>query len=98
MRIQSGITPEIKNSIVMKAAFGGETPALQSELKTDAVRRVDVAGKEQRVANMSLKIQTILEKMDTEKVRAAEPSHSEQEMITMHNKLNNRSGHMDMMV
>ena len=96
MRIISGITPEIKNSIVMKAAFGGETHALQSELKTDAVRRVEAAGKEIRVANMSLKIQNILEKMEAEEVR--EPSQHEEEMMSIHNQTKNRSGHVDMMV
>ncbi len=96
MRIMSGITPEIKNSIVMKAAFGGETLASQNALKTEAVRRVDVVGKETRVANMSLKIQNILEKMDAEEVR--EPSQHEEEMMIIHNQTNNRSGHVDMMI
>ena len=83
----------------IKTSLESERRTLKGEIRQDAARGVDVTKKEQKVSTLSASIQRILENMEAEKPHAFEPTEDEQNALkNMRSEMNNRSGHVDMMV
>ncbi len=83
----------------VKTSLESERRTLKGEIRQDEARGVDVTKKEQKVSALSASIQRILENMEAEKPRAYESKEDEQDALkNMRSEMNNRSGHVDMMV
>lgn len=94
-----GALSRAKSGRSVKTSLEGEQRTLKGEIKMDAARGVDVTKKEQRVSDLSSKIQSILEELAAEEDKAVGSfKQDEKDSEKEPGKDNERGGHVNVLI